>query len=242
MTRRQPPARTRRLSDRDIRVLQTVAQFKQLTVAHIQSLVFPDVTSTPVYDCLHRLTDMRYLTPTERLTSSGRGGSGRYVYSLSRAGFDLLYVGEYARPRVADTMHTLAIADVAVALKQLERAGQFAITALLTEPDCHITVGGRNLNPDMSVELERGGRKWPLWFEVQRSYKSPKNLDLKFRAYYDAYRYADGEQYPVWPTIFWVALYPEYANAYRGGIAKLPEEARAMFRVRALDDLPSLFT
>lgn len=242
MAYQRPPATaTRRLSDRDMHVLQAVGQFRQLTPAHIKPLIFHDTTYTPVYRSLERLTEMHYLAATERLVASGRGGSGRYVYSLSRDGFNLLYIGEYQRARVRDTMHTLAIADCAVALHEAHRADKLRLTALLTEPDCHVSVGGHNLYPDMFAEFIRGGETRPVWFEVQRSYKSPKNLDMKFRAYYNAYRYTTRDEYPQWPTIFWIAIYPEYANTYRGVIATMPAEARQMFRVTTLDGLASIF-
>jgi hypothetical protein len=76
---------------------------------------------------------------------------------------------------------------------------------------------------------------------VQRSYKSPKNLDMKFRAYWNAYRYADRSEMPTFPTVVFVAIYTEFADAYHGVIAKLPAEARELFEVTTLDNLSSVF-
>jgi hypothetical protein len=239
MARPKPAASLRPLSEHEMQTLQLVGQFKQLTTFHVKAMLFPDNASdTTMYRALQYLVDHKLLAATERLVASGRGGSGRYVYSLAPAGFHKLYEGDYARARASDTLHTLAIADCAVVLRELERAGRLIVNELVAEPDCHRSVGGYSLHPDLYVQLERGGVVRPFWFEVERSYKNPRRLDGKLQGYLGAYRYGDLD---VFPQILWIAMYPETAGKVRRQIAALPEPARQPFLVTTLDNLPSVF-
>lgn len=169
-----------------------------------------------------------------------RAGSGLYVYQLGRKATDF-YQGRYA-PARAVNYHSLAIADCYLELRRLEAAGSVEIIGLSTEPDCHVSVGGRDLKPDMYVEIGRRERsKLYLWLEIDMGTESQARLREKMQRYYRAYDgipEGDGLQFP---GVVFVAVDEDRRRELAWLLTQIPKQARHLFKVVAKEHLSELF-
>lgn len=236
------PSPTSDLSTRDLAVLRHVARFKQLSAKQIRALLFTDVTTdTPSDRTLLRLVERSYLRRIERrLVGGARGGSGQYVYELGRRGHFLFYTDRHNPRRTVDH-HSIAIADVYIAFKQLEREGVFSIVGMSTEPDCWVTIGGVNLRPDMRIDVEGKSRRQPLWLEIDMATEAQKQIRAQLDGYYKAFDNTDGEEVGVFPLVIWLAIDEERARELTWIISQMPENARRLFRVSSIANIPTIF-
>ena len=101
--------------------------------------------------------------------------------------------GESARPTRSISYHTLEIANTYTRLVRLERAGTLRIIHCLTEPECHESIGGQRIEPDLFVELAlASGARRHLWVEVDMATKANesegrKQIKDKLGRYWRAY-------------------------------------------------------
>jgi hypothetical protein len=146
---------TSTLSDRDLAVVRLVTRLRHVTSLHVHELVFAHTTPhrTACKRSLARLVRDGYLDRVEKRQIGGtKGGSAYYVYRLGRRGH-YVFSDEPFKALRQPVEHSLAVADVVVILRQLERQG-LTVHAMYTEPDCHVQLGGVNLKPDLFVEFE----------------------------------------------------------------------------------------
>lgn len=233
---------TPELPDRDRRIVTLIARFGQVTSNQLHALLFFDTTKTPVDRALRRLVANSYLIRIEqrRLVGGARGGGGQYVYSLGRRGFFMFFEGRYV-PTRSVRYHSLAIVDVVVALRQLERAGRVSVIGMASEPDCWTVIGGQELKPDLLVELERSDRTLKLFIEVDMGSEGQKQLRSKLERYWLAYNHADSSEWPEFPGVLWAAIDEERVRELRWVISQLPSDSQPLFQVVELSELPSLF-
>lgn len=233
------------ISDRDRRVVQLVARFKQMAAAHLQELLFADRSSrTPCDRALKRLTERRYLARIERrMVGGSRGGSGQYVYQLGPRGHTLFFEGRYIPARTIN-YHTLAIVDAYLELHRLYVAGRIVIVGFSTEPDSWVTIDRYQLMPDLYVELERPqdpGNRLKIWFEVDMGSEGQRQIKAKLERYWNAYNAADSQQWPVFPVVMFAAADEYRARELSWLIEQGPADAQALFRVTTIEELSEGF-
>jgi hypothetical protein len=225
------------LSARDLAVIELVGTFRQLTAEHIRVALFPELASrTPLDRTLKRLVEGGYLGRLRRLVGGEGGGSGQYIYQLGRQGWSLLKRhGHYWAPRAVN-LHSLAIADCYVILREAERAGGLRLLTFTTEPECHVAVGPVTLTPDAYVEVidERNGLKFAYFLEVDRGTERVEKIKDKCVRYWQAFQLWDQEFFPqvlfVVPDQHRVAKIGQIINAG-------PEAAKPLFHVGRIKDL-----
>jgi DNA-binding Lrp family transcriptional regulator len=229
------------LNQRDLSIVHHVDRFKQLSSSHIRDLLFAaQLSRTSCHRRLQRLTELGFLHRVERRVVGGmRGGSGQFVYSLGRKGF---YIGNSGRynPARSVNYHALAIADVYLVLLKCEREGGLRIVGCSTEPDCHVTVGGCELKPDLYVELEREGKRLKAFLEIDLATEGQKQIKEKLSRYWQAYNQANTEAWPVFPMVLWIAVDVYRAKELQWLIEQGPTGAAAIFKVTTLADFSTV--
>jgi hypothetical protein len=225
------------LSGRDQAVVELVGRFRQLSAAHIGSILFAGSASkTPLDRCLKRLVEQRYLARLARPVGGDGGGSAQFVYQLGRAGWRLLgKSGAYWVPRAVNR-HTLAIADCYVQLCRAERAGEVAVLAFEPEPLCHVNVGTIQLTPDAFAEIgvRALNAKFSFWLEVDRGTEHGQVIKDKCIRYWRAYKLWEGAVFPY--VVFVVpdeSRRQEVCRVVAGG----PDQAQDIFQVTLMDQL-----
>lgn len=228
--------------ERDRQIVLSVSRFEQLAAGHIQTVHFSGLASaTPFYDAMKRLVDRKYLARIERRTIGGNGaGSGQYVYQLGSKGWALARREGRYWPFRAINYHMLAIADVYVALKQSERAGDVVLRGISTEPDTWLTLGGVEVRPDLLVELDVPSKRATLraWVEVDLGTERQKQIKAMLSRYVHIWQNST-EQVPL--VLFLVPDVEREAELkwiIESGFA----ESSALFRVMQLEGFPGSLT
>jgi hypothetical protein len=218
-------------------LIRLVDYFQQASTAQLAELVFPESLSRTTWDRILRAAVADgYLSRVEkrRRTGGARGGSGEYVYALGPEGWRLCKREGRFHGRAVD-YHALAIVDAYMHLLRAERAGQFKINGFTPEPECHVTVDGQELKPDISVELERNGRVMVAWLELDMGTERPARIEEKIKRYVLAYR--SGRVDPF-PRVVFVAPDVERARELAWMIEKRPIEDRPLFKSLDLESFP----
>jgi hypothetical protein len=232
-----PQGGSRRLSDRDVEIVELVGRFRIMTAEQVRAVIFTTQASkTPLDRTLGRLTAGGYLARLARMVGGLGGGSGCYVYQLGRKGWRLLGKGGAYRPLRTADLHTLTITECFVALHAQEQGGALRVITYQPEPSCHRTVGGVKLTPDAYVELGVPARRLKFCYllEVDRDTENNDTLMGKCVRYWKAYKaWCDDE---IFPDVVFVVPDTNRARAIERVIAGGPDEALALFRVYLLDD------
>lgn len=221
------------LSDRDRLALATLADFALLTQKQLDALAFGLRSDTSCKRAIDRLMKTRLITRMDFRIVGSQGGAGSYVYKLSPSGLRFARPNDRYRYKVTNFVHTLAVADAFVALKNLERDGKITIARYATEPDCWAVVGGVELRPDLRVDLSH----LLLWIEVDMGTERDRQLLGKLEAVYEAWKRADVSVWPALPKTLWIAPNEARAVVIRKLVSRLPEEAWALFAVCTLETI-----
>jgi hypothetical protein len=140
--------------------------------------------------------------------------------------------------------HSLAVADVVVILRQLERQG-LVIHAVQTEPDCHIRLGGVDLKPDLYIDMDSRGRRMRIFLEADMATQGRKRIMQKFGLYIAARGRLSEAEYQAWnpwPTVLFIAVDEERRRELNYLLRDVGEDDRRMFTVTTRDALPGLLT
>jgi hypothetical protein len=141
--------------------------------------------------------------------------------------------------------HSLAVADVVVILRQLERQG-LAVHAVHTEPDSHVQLGGVDLKPDLFMEFEHPQHgHFKRWVEMDMATQGRKRIMEKFRLYAQASRLASAEErqaWQPWPRTLFIAVDEERRRELLYLLRDVPEDYRTMFAVSTREDLPRMLS
>lgn len=236
-----------RLSERDRRILEHVAQLRLLHARQIQSLLFPDeqhASAASAARCcrrvLERLTRERLLVRLERRVGGVRAGSASFIYAISPIGHRLTQpVGTRRRlrePSLRFVDHTLAVSDLLVAVTLHARGGAWELVRWQSEPNSWrevVTLGGTVvLRPDLFVVL--AVREYELrWFiEVDRATEHLPAITRKCRLYNTYYRSGtEQRQHRVFPRILWIAPTEQRAAWLKDAIAADRRLAAGLFAV-----------
>lgn len=225
-----PPASTdvsrlaRRLSDRDRRILTTVAELKLMRSDQIERLFFHEQTSAEsgARHCRRTLTqlcELGVLARLERRIGGVRAGSSGHIYTLAPAGRRLLaHWNSEERPSnrgvhepgLPFVEHTLQITELHVRLHEAHRHGVVELLGFEGEPAAwrsytSATGAAVTVKPDAYIRLGLDEWEERCFVEVDLATEGRGALARKMRAYADYYKTGreqadDG----VFPRVVWL--------------------------------------
>lgn len=239
------------LSERDRAVLRSVGQLRLASSRHLEALHYGDA-ATPLTAArkarrsLQRFVDHGLLRRLERQVGGLHAGSAAYIYALTDRG-QLLVDLPGARRRAGEpawqfVQHTLAIADLFVAIHEACRASDRELIDIQTEPDAwrawtNLGGGSETLKPDLYVSVGVGDDELRWFVEVDRGTEHRPTLLRKCRAY-QAYYETGVEQTRegVFPRVLW--LVPDKARAEQlSGVFTERGLTAALFTVQTPDNV-----
>lgn len=246
------------LTDRDIRILEDLEQFRLLTTRQIQRLHLPakpygEHTSASsatrgTTRILTRLEALKAIARLERRIGGIKHGSAQTIWHLGSAGERYLRARSgtttrkrYNEPGPSFTRHTLAIADVATTLREHAHAGHFDLLDLEAEPACWRTFTGAGgetltLKPDLLAVTADPATETHSFIEVDLGTEHLPTVLRKCRLY-QQYQRTGGEQQQrgLFPAIIWLVPTPKRYTALTAAIAADPILERDLFWVDLTD-------
>lgn len=243
------------LSERGRDVLDHLADFGLLTERHLRAFCFSENSSaTPCHRTIQRLMRMRLISRLDIRIVGKRGGNGEFVYRLSPNGLRLCRPSEQYRSKVGNFLHTLAVADVALTIAQMEQAGLLSVVRRDTEPYSWTPVGALDLRPDLRVDVDwQNGERRYYWFEVDLSSERAPQLTAKLELYCAAFVMAWDLDWSSFPVVLWVVEHERRQQALERLVERLPDfpareaapgrpyippqPAKNLFRVVTFDNL-----
>lgn len=212
-----------RLSDRDISILESLRSHRLLSTTHIRRLHFAHGHATRMAAAgatmrvLTRLEHHRLIARLQRRIGGVRAGSSGIVWQLGSAGETLLrtmhgdaHRRRYQPPSAAFTAHTLAVAELAVRLHELDHDHTVELISLDTEPACwHSFIGSHGivqwLKPDLTVVTATDDYEDHWFLEADLATEHPPVVVRKAKLYQ---RYAATGAYQarhgLFPAVIWV--------------------------------------
>jgi hypothetical protein len=251
------------LGDRDLAVLASLREFRLMTGGQLRRLHFPGnqlvTQARKARAALRRLTELQVVVRLDRRprrVGGLRAGSDSYLYGLSGWGHAVCDLGrDQARKhrrvttgKPAFQEHTLAVAELAVALHERQRAGVCSIEECRAEPGCWRWFGGlgggrRVLKPDAFLRLAVDDFELAAFIEVDQDTESLPTIARKCAVYLDYWRTGQ-EQHArgVFPLVWWLVPSPKRLRDIATVAARLPSEARALFTVALTTEATELLT
>lgn len=251
-----------------------IKEHRFLTAAHVAGIVYVGATSplAAVRAAQRQLRKLERLGLAARLpgrTGGTGGGATRDVWHLSEAGHRLADPRGQdtprprhrpAQPSTAFLAHALMVADIRLALEQLDRqdaaTGQrVELAAVQTEPDCWRpwtgAYGARHtLKPDLRAETTTSNPADPgvayddHWFiEADLDTEHLPTILRKARTY-DEYRATGQEQAEngVFPLVLWVTHSQHRADNIIAAIQGDPATDRRLHHATPLAELGTFLT
>lgn len=232
------------VSNRDVEILHSVAEFRLLSTEHLCQLHFAAHAShiTGHRVCtrvLRRLATHRIIRPLKQQIGGVRGGSASLIWTLDVAGGRLLRhlggadVGARSRvfePSTAFAKHTLAVTDAALELVHAHRRGHIELISITSEPrNWRPFLSGigtnRTLKPDLHVITASGDYEDHWFVEVDRATESIPVLVRKAEVYRDYWQTGtEQRKVGIFPRVLWL----------------LPDERRVLRFQEALERNPRL--
>jgi hypothetical protein len=252
------------LTARDIGILEDLKRFRLLSTRQIQRLHFPHpgAHSTVVgatratHRVLQRLQTHLLLAQLERRVGGPERGSATALWQLAEQGTNVLHLGveEAKRSRYREpttslfVRHTIAIADVAVAITEHARATGLELLALQTEPDAWRSFLGENgqpesLRPDLFAAVANADFEQHSFVEIDMATEHQPQILRKCQLYarYAANGAAE-QQTGVVPRVVWVAPTLKRRDALGRMITGDSRLPTAMFTVVATENAASEIT
>ncbi|WP_108249968.1 replication-relaxation family protein [Planctomonas deserti] len=253
------------LTERDSRILDDLERFRALSTRLVQRLHFPAgplglhatvPTATRLANrVLLRLEAHGFIARITRRVGGPLRGSAATTWHLAATGERLLRArrGEpgrrrYVTPSRDFLAHTLAVAEVAVELREAELRGELDVLELVTEPSCwrpfQGPVGVATLKPDLFVVVANTEVEAHVFVEIDRGTEHLPAVIKKCRTY-QQYRQTGIEQQAsgVFPAVLWVAPDPERARKLSTAIRREADLPADLFTIckeaAALDALAS---
>jgi hypothetical protein len=249
-----------RLSAMDWELVRQVAELRLCSGAQLQRLFWPDGEAANqgrrARRTLKRLSDWHLVRRLPRSIGGVRAGSQGFLYGLGPAGARLLAreTGFQARrlgiPTDRYIAHTLAIAEVVVAVHEARQRGQLEVIEVQTEPACwrgFIGAGGARvmLRPDLYLRVAALGSIYEYrWFcEVDLATEGASTLAAKARRYLAHYRSGSEQRdNAVYPKVLWAVPDNHRAAQVEAVLGRLPVEAQGLFAVCLLAEATSCLT
>jgi hypothetical protein len=144
--------------------------------------------------------------------------------------------------------HILAVSELYVSLRELERAGRFELLRFDGEPACWRTWTGLSaerlvLKPDAYVVLARGDFEYASFVEVNRSTESLSVIRRKAQTYVTYYQAGVEQQLRgLFPRVVWLPDTEPRRERLVDGLARLDPMRWRLFSVGLLADAERLLT
>jgi hypothetical protein len=250
------------LPAREREILETVERFRLLRSDQVRRLFFGEIGSEAgsarlCRRALSHLAEEGLLRRLERRVGGTRAGSSGHLYATTAAGKRLLaYLsGSGAtsnrgvhEPGAAFASHTLAIAELYVALVERDRVGEFELISFETEPACwraYTTALGAsvNLKPDALVRVASGEYEYASFAEIDLGTEGRSAVARK--AYSYLYYFRTGREQAaqgVFPRVVWIASRASRVRFLADLFAGLPEEAQRLLTAVTTEDATSALT
>lgn len=248
------------LEPRHLAVLRSLHSFRLLTTAQVQRLHLVEGSHQSrlrrAQYLLKRLQQLGLVVRLSRIIGGIRAGSSGFVYGLSALGQAVLEVGGPTggrRRRVWETRpyfqdHMLAVAELHVRLRELERQGQVELLAFDGEPSCwrHFSGSGGELvivKPDAYVHLGFKQFERRTFVEVDLATESLPTIERKCLRFIAYWRSGIEQQLRgVFPMVVWLVPNEHRKANIERAIGSLAVEASNLFTVALTDDGPALLT
>ncbi|MBB1152463.1 replication-relaxation family protein [Amycolatopsis dendrobii] len=238
------------LSDRDVSILQSISAHRLLTTAHIRRLHFArghaslGAAAGAVMRVLTRLEAKNLVARLARRIGGVRAGSSGITWQLGATGERLIrtmegkkYRRRFIEPGTAFAAHTLATAELAVTLRELDQAGDLEVTTIETEPSCWRSFTGPHgtlewLKPDLFAITVSGDFEDHWYLEADLATEHPTVVVRKAKAY-QRYAATGGYQarHGLFPAVGWVVPDAARRRALSTAFAADPAIQRDLFQV-----------
>ena len=251
--RRQLRRMADQLSERDRRVLTSLAQLRLLQATQIERLHFREGSALTqarrARATLSRLYELGLVTRLDRRIGGLHAGSAGFIYRLSSKGrrlLDLTGPGggrrrQLPEPTVRFQDHVLAVAELAIRLQEAERSGLCELLHFEAEPACwrrFVGAGGESLNlkPDAFVIIAIGDYEHLSFVEVDLDTEGSATIRRKGEIYR---RYAgcgrEQAAHGIFPRVVFLAQTEQRQRVLRAALQTTPDGA-ALFVVGSLAD------
>lgn len=256
--RNSQPTLAGHLTDRDVRILEDLEALRLLTTRQLQRLHFPARPFGPhatvsgatrgTTRVLTRLEGHGAITRLERRIGGIKHGSAVAIWQLGAAGERVLRHRDgrtqrrrYDEPGGAFTAHTVAVADVAVVLRERATVGDFELLALETEPTCWRTFNGpgtviSTLKPDLYAVTADATTETHSFVEVDLG---TEHLPAVLRKCHTYQRYystgAEQRSNGLFPAVVWIVQTERRAESIRTAINDEPDLDSALFWIITSD-------
>lgn len=254
----------KRLTPRDLAVLDDIERFRLLSTRLIQRLHFPvghdghrtaGAATKAAMRVLTRLQGHGAIDHLERRIGGVRHGSQGYIWQLTSTGATVQRTRRdetgrrrYVEPSALFTDHTLAVAETAVTIRELAAAGHLDVLELEAEPACWRDYIGTHgvaltLKPDLHTVTATGQFEDHLFVEVDQGSEHLPQILTKCRSYV-AYHATGAEQQRtgVFPAVLWITRDKARARQLRRAIAAEPQLPDGLFQVITADALTAHLT
>lgn len=204
------------LDERSLAVVSTLAKVKVASVRQLQALHFPNQART-CRRVLKELSERRIMARLAGRSVGGvRGGSAGHVFALDVVGQSLAANGKGPRrfrrpwiPGIRFLDHALAVTDVYVAARELERAGVLEVLEFEGEPEAWRTFSSlgtpATLKPDAFLRVGFTEHEDSFFVEVDRGGESLRTIEIKGEAYWGYYQSGEEQhRHGVFPKVLWL--------------------------------------
>jgi Replication-relaxation len=245
---------SRILSERDMEILQTVAQLRFVSGAQVRRLHVSG--GTPMGNervtrrLLQRLVELGVLDRLERRIGSTPGGSDGYVYLLANGGQRLARGRESSRARRPRSSvpgqlfvrHALMVAELHTRLVEADRSRSLRCLVRQPEPLCWRRFSGLDglettLKPDslLCISDPDGARERDFFIDVDRGTEGSRTLERRMQTY-ELYR-AHGTDYTSmdFPRVLWLAGSERRVKVIADVVGYLPSTTQPIFHVAHFD-------
>jgi hypothetical protein len=241
-----------RIGERDRQIVADVNRLRLVSAVQIERLHFADIAPSARARVrrrvLGRLVEWRVLMPLERRIGGVRAGSAGLVFALDSAGQRLMQQeaasqAQPSRVRRPGAMserfvaHVMAVSELYVALREIERQAQGNPTGLTVETFDAEPASWRPdglhdwLKPDAYVALATTEFVDHTWVEVDRATESLPRLRSKLGSYIDFVNRGQLGPQGLVPQVLVAVPDEKRAEAVRREIGRLPEPAGELFDV-----------
>ncbi|SMD14466.1 replication-relaxation family protein [Kibdelosporangium aridum] len=247
------------LSTRDIAILESLRSYRLLTTAHIRRLHFAQghaslaAASGAVMRVLTRLETRNLVARLARRIGGVRAGSSGVTWQLGATGERLLRTmhGEkqrrrYVEPSPAFAAHTLAVADLAIGLYELQDQAVIEVVRVDTEPSCWQSFVGPHgtfewLKPDLYAVTASGDYEDHWFFEADLATEHPPVVVRKAKVY-QRYAATGAHQgrHGLFPAVIWVVPDTARAAAIEAALSADTAIQPELFRVVTTEDFRQL--